>query len=362
MVTKDSVEKQLKRIGFNQHGWGRGEILELPNVLLPDENIFECVNGVYEGGFAILLATDVRLLLVDKKPLNFLNIEDMRFDMINELDYSHRLFGAHITVSAGAKTLKFTSYNQQRLRKAIGHVQHCMAEIKKKTSDHQEGQSQHLERLNQQLQSYLLAQHKSQQNLQERVMAQEPIDPNDPELNPPKPDPELADYLYAQSLLSQYEQAAEKSKDTTQKVYNFDARENEVTQDEGSESSEKSVSASLPEPETRLLPSGGDSANPEMVDLYTEGMQEIFGRRGTTKENTEGQSADTDPVDTEVMPEPPTEPKAKHSKGLLSFDVNPLKIAYSRLPMALRNRKFGRPSFHAHSQSDGLQHGRQAPA
>ena len=118
MVSPKSVEDQLKLIHFNQRSWGRTEISELPNILMPDEEIFECVNGYYEGGFALLCATNIRMLLIDKKPLKYLTVEDVRFDMINQIDYSHRLLGAHITVSAGIKNLKFTSLNQRRLRQA----------------------------------------------------------------------------------------------------------------------------------------------------------------------------------------------------------------------------------------------------
>src|SRR5437868_7762248 len=169
MVSQEEVEKQLKAIDFKVHGWGRAEVKELPNIILPEEVIYECVNGFYEGGFALLLATKVRVLLVDKKPLNYLTVEDMRFDNISEIDYSHRVIGAHITVSAGDKHLVFTSYNQQRLRKLIGHTQHCMAKLKQDASEHQIGQKQHLEQLNTQLQAYLVQQHKQQQKLYEEI-------------------------------------------------------------------------------------------------------------------------------------------------------------------------------------------------
>ncbi len=39
MVSKQSVQKQLKKLGFNPNGWGAGEIRELHNILLPDEEI-----------------------------------------------------------------------------------------------------------------------------------------------------------------------------------------------------------------------------------------------------------------------------------------------------------------------------------
>src|ERR1700690_4438056 len=72
MVSKKSVVEQLKKIGFKHEAWGRGEVRELHNILIPDEEIVECVNGIYEGGFALLVATNVRVLLIDKKPLNYL--------------------------------------------------------------------------------------------------------------------------------------------------------------------------------------------------------------------------------------------------------------------------------------------------
>src|SRR5688572_4772518 len=165
MVSREYVQKQLKQLGFNPSGWGRGEVQELHNVLLPDEEIHELANGIYEGGFALLLATDVRVLLVDKKPLNYLTVEDLRFDMINEMDYNRRLVGAEISIATGNKNLRFRSYNPKRLRKLINHVQHSMADIKKKSNSHQEDQKQHLEQINQQLQAYLVAQHQHQLQL-----------------------------------------------------------------------------------------------------------------------------------------------------------------------------------------------------
>src|SRR5690349_21329154 len=132
MVSKQSVQEQLNKLGLKTTGWGRTEYNELHNILLPEEEIHEVVNGFYEGGFALLIATDVRVLLIDKKPMKYLTVEDLRFDMINEMDYSHRLLGANISIATGNKNLKFTSLNQPRLRKSISHIQHSMAEYKKK--------------------------------------------------------------------------------------------------------------------------------------------------------------------------------------------------------------------------------------
>ena len=103
MIDATSLEDQLNKIHF-KGGWNSPETKELATILLPDEEIFECVNGWYEGGYALLCATSIRVLLIDKKPLNFLTIEDLRFDTINQIDYNHRMFNASICITAGLKT------------------------------------------------------------------------------------------------------------------------------------------------------------------------------------------------------------------------------------------------------------------
>jgi len=165
MVSRTNLDQQLKRINFNGYGWGRSEVRELSAILMPDEQIDECVNGFYEAGFALLVATRDRLILVDKKPLHYLAVEDLRFDLINEFDYSHRLMGAQVKVSAGMKTLYFTSWNQARLRRLLGFVQYRITEVKKMQQTQQEAQKAHLEYINQQLQLFMAIQHYQYQQL-----------------------------------------------------------------------------------------------------------------------------------------------------------------------------------------------------
>jgi hypothetical protein len=321
MVSLTLIQHQLKEIGFNYRGWGRTEVNELANILLPDEEIFECVNGFYDGGFALLVATDVRVLLIDKKPLNYLTVDDLRFDMINELDYNHRLFGAYISISAGNKNLKFTSLNQPRLRKLIGHVQRRMAEVKRQQSTHQEAQNQHLEQINQQLQSYLLAQYEHQERLHDQLQKVQTKDNKPAKPLPPpesvRPGPELADYLYARSLLADHQ-----------------AR----TRTGNSDVAPKTLAVNTPE--IRLEPLAIQQA--DLTDLYEEGRQEIFGKRDRKKAAAiDGAPPTQQPV--------PVLTQTLNGKDLP--EINPLlRIAYSKLPVVLRGRRFGRPLVTQHSQ------------
>lgn len=155
MISREALLEQVDKIGFNPNGWGRSEVNELANILMPDEEIEEMVNGYYEAGFALLVATKYRVLLVDKKPLNYLTVEDLRFDMISEFDYSHRVVGAHVSINSGNKTLEFTSLNQKRLRELLNYVQIRMTQMKKDLEGQQHEQKQHLEEMNAQLKEYL---------------------------------------------------------------------------------------------------------------------------------------------------------------------------------------------------------------
>jgi hypothetical protein len=304
MVDAKTIQKQLKQIKFGGTPWNQAELRELPKIIHGDETISECVNGLYEGGVALLVATEMRVLLIDKKPLNYLTVEDLRFDMINEIDYCHRLMGATITISTGSKTLKFSSLNQQRLRNLINLVQEHMSTAKKQQNEKAETQRQHLEEINKQLQMYLLAQHQQlQQSAGNQIAA--PVSP--------RPDPQLSDYLFAQRLLEKFykENGGQPPIERTELI---EAVADKPKQPERSE-----------QPEIATTP-----APISQEELVADAKREVFGRQQVH------------------ITQPPTAKEASTTtfKGL---EINPLSIAYSKLPMMLRNRKFGRPSFHAHS-------------
>mgnify|MGYP003553114056 CR=1 FL=1 len=317
MVSSESVQQQLRDINFNVHGWGRTEAKELPHIMIADEEIYEVVNGIYEGGFALLVATNFRMLLIDKKPLNYLTVEDLRFDMISEIDYAHRLLGARINIATGSKNLRFTSYNQQRLRKLITHVQHCMADAKKMDRSQREDQKHHLKQLNNKLETYLVAQHDQQEKIHDTLKhtAQTSTDNQPAALSP-----ELSDYLYAQGILSQYQGTKDQADLTA-----------------------LDLAKKLPLSPKVIMNPSQQSSSDAASSLYAEGMQEIFGNRAVQQPVVQQPQHHGIHI---PLPMP-------QSHGIdISFDVNPLKVAYSKLPMALRNRKFGRPSFHAHSEAE----------
>lgn len=129
MISLTQVEQQLKKVGCHFRFWGRGEIRELANVLTPDEHVAHCANGRYEGGFAMLVVTDQRLLLIDHKPM-FVAVEDIRFDMIAEIDYSAQLLISTVKVITPSRTLNFSSWSTYHLREVLNYTQQRMLELR----------------------------------------------------------------------------------------------------------------------------------------------------------------------------------------------------------------------------------------
>ncbi|MDB5183317.1 MAG: hypothetical protein JWO47_1101 [Candidatus Saccharibacteria bacterium] len=129
MVQMQIIEDQLAAIGADFHFWGRAEKRELRNILVEGEIINHCLNGRYEGGFAMLCATDRRLLLIDKKPL-YLTLEDIRYDMISEVDFSHRLMDATMKICTVNKTVSFTSFHNTTLRELTAYLQDRVMETR----------------------------------------------------------------------------------------------------------------------------------------------------------------------------------------------------------------------------------------
>lgn len=129
MVSSKHVEQQLKKIGCNFKMWGRAEIRELSNILMPDEIIAQCTNGTYEGGFALMCVTQYRVLLVDKKPM-MLTVEDLRYDMIMEVDLQAKLLSSMVRLMTPMRNLAFNSWSHHRLRKCVNYIQQRVMELR----------------------------------------------------------------------------------------------------------------------------------------------------------------------------------------------------------------------------------------
>jgi len=125
MVELRKVLDQLSKVGYKARLWQRAEVKELCNVLHENETIFQATNGYYEGGFGLLVATDQRLLLVDRKPM-FLTLDSIAYHMIQEISYNYRLFNSTLHIYTSNKCLDFSSWTHSQMRGILNQAQSQM--------------------------------------------------------------------------------------------------------------------------------------------------------------------------------------------------------------------------------------------
>ena len=143
MVHPSIIEARLGELRFRAGRWFRAEIHELQHILMDHEKIIALATGRYFGSFALLVATDQRLLLIDKRVF-FMTIEDTRYDMISEIDFNMQAYYANLTVFTVNKTHKFTSIkHRQQLRELTHYVQKRVMEFRNQQSEPMAHSPQH---------------------------------------------------------------------------------------------------------------------------------------------------------------------------------------------------------------------------
>ena len=103
MPTLEEIKTQIQHIDGVSKLLGRKEIKELPNILWEDEIVEKMVQGQYNTGIGILVATNKRLLFVDKGLIYGLHVEDFPYDKITSIQYKTGLLYGEIKIFASGK-------------------------------------------------------------------------------------------------------------------------------------------------------------------------------------------------------------------------------------------------------------------
>ncbi len=131
----DAIRAEIKSLGLDNvvTFLGRKEINELPSILDQNEKITNLIQGTYNGGQGILVATNRRLVFVDKGILYGLKVEDFPLDKITTIQYETGLLLAEVKIhtsgniatidnveKAGAR--KFAESVRNQISQPIGEV------------------------------------------------------------------------------------------------------------------------------------------------------------------------------------------------------------------------------------------------
>ena len=83
---KRRIRKELRDLDVWPPQFWRTEMHSLPDILHDDEHIMGVVYGYGSDGFAMLMATDRRVLYIDKKPM-FLKTDEITYDLVGGITH-----------------------------------------------------------------------------------------------------------------------------------------------------------------------------------------------------------------------------------------------------------------------------------
>ena len=121
------IREELKDLGVSRFGLATMEAQYLPHLVDFDEHIGGVVYGFYPDGFAMLAATDKKIVFLDKKPL-FINEEEVTYDVVSGINVEHAGIGSTVTLHTRIKDYTIKSYNRKCINNFMRYVDaNCIA-------------------------------------------------------------------------------------------------------------------------------------------------------------------------------------------------------------------------------------------
>jgi hypothetical protein len=117
-----NVRTQLRDLGLSKMAMMSTESHYLPKLIHPDEILGGVVFGKHVDGYAMLVATDRRIIFLDKKPL-FVNEDEMTYDVVGGISISRAGIGATVTLHTRLKDYTIRTFNQESAQKFLHYIE-----------------------------------------------------------------------------------------------------------------------------------------------------------------------------------------------------------------------------------------------
>lgn len=125
---RSRVKQALKKAGMKKPGLRSHEAQYLPHLIHDDERIEGAVFGHMDIGFAMLVATDKRIIFLDRKPL-FMNGDDITYDIVGGVSYSHGVLGSTVTLHSRIKDYTIFTVNRTCAENLVRYIDSRCVEL-----------------------------------------------------------------------------------------------------------------------------------------------------------------------------------------------------------------------------------------
>ena len=152
MSIQSENEKFIQNLDSSTRLFAIKELQILPKVLWEDERLEKTARGQYSGKFGLLVATNKRVIFLDKGLLFGLRVEDFPYDKITSLQYKTGLIGGTITIYASGNRAEINRVPKDKVRDFCDYIRARTSGISPHASSEKKDAIAEIERL-----SHLLA-------------------------------------------------------------------------------------------------------------------------------------------------------------------------------------------------------------
>lgn len=116
------VRHRLAELGLSRFALRRRESRYLPQIIAIGEKIGGAVYGKHNDGLAMLVATDKRIIFLDKKPL-FVNEEEINYNVVSGVSMSNVGLLSIVTLNTRVKDYSMKTFNQKSAHNFIKYIE-----------------------------------------------------------------------------------------------------------------------------------------------------------------------------------------------------------------------------------------------
>jgi hypothetical protein len=116
------IKQELRELGVSRYGLLKLESRFLPRIIHKGEHIMGVVYGSHQEGSVMIVATDRRIIVLDKKPL-FVNEDEISYVVVGGVSFSHAGLGTTVTLHTRTKDYTVQTLNQQCARGFVEYIE-----------------------------------------------------------------------------------------------------------------------------------------------------------------------------------------------------------------------------------------------
>ncbi len=125
-IHRARILAELREAYLSRYARRSSEAKYLPYIIHDNEHIKAAVFGYQEAGFVMLVATDKRVIFLDKKPL-FINQDEVTFDVVSGVKLNETVMGATLKLHTRVKDYKLFTMKEASAEHFMQYIEtHCL--------------------------------------------------------------------------------------------------------------------------------------------------------------------------------------------------------------------------------------------